>query len=67
MLRALSHYYYINDAFDDDNDDLTGWAMDQEILSTPATSDVTYGFWVRRLDKDNPSDRTKAGTITFSL
>ena len=60
-------YYYINDAFDDDNDDLTGWANEQEILSTPATSDVTYGFWVRMHDKDNPTDKTKAGTITFSL
>ena len=59
-------YYYINDAFDDENDDLTGWADEGEIVDVVGR-DVTYGFWVRKIHKSNASDSSKAGTITFTL
>jgi len=59
-------YYYINDAFDDENDGLTGWAKDGEIATTVGT-DVTYGFWIRKIHKSAPSYTTKAGKNTFTL
>ena len=60
-------YYYINDAFDDDNDDLTGWADSGELVGEVGL-DATYGFWVRCLDTEAEADASgKVGVITFSL
>ena len=60
-------YYYINDGFDDDNDDLTGWADAGEIVGEVGL-DVTYGFWVKCLDTAAAADASgKVGVITFTL
>ena len=62
---AYDMYYYINDAFDDVDENLTGWAKDGEIATTVGT-DVTYGFWVRKIHKGDTADFSKAGKIIFT-
>ena len=60
-------YYYINDGFDDDHDNLTGWADAGEIVGVVGL-DVSYGFWVKCLDSGAEADASgKVGVITFTL
>jgi len=60
-------YYYINDGFDDDYDDLTGWADAGEIVGEVGV-DASYGMWVKCLDSNAEADASgKVGVITFSL
>ena len=57
---AYDMYYFINDAFDDENDGLTGWAKDGEIVSDAIAPG--NGFWFRYLKADG-ANLTVSGEV----